>query len=183
MIVRDIDIAFRGGSVELVDITQALVESCHPSPDTLKVIGQMKHQPPVPLEQFPLEHEQGKRSEPAGNPGAEADAVSAAEKWLEFIDSGTYEDSWTNASAHFQSVVPKDRWLNEMTTLRTPLGKLVSRQELSRAYRTNLPDAAPGEYVVLQFKAEFEHRKEVIETITPVREADGTWRVDGYYIR
>jgi hypothetical protein len=109
------------------------------------MIEQMKHHPPLPLEQFPIEHEHGEKSEPASNPAAEADAVSAAKPWLELIDTSKYEDSWKNASAHFQAVVPRERWLAEMTDLRTPLGAVVSREVTSHVYRTKLPDAPLGE--------------------------------------
>jgi hypothetical protein len=54
LIVRDIDIAFQSNSVELVDITKGLVDSCEPTKETLKVIEEMQHHQPLPLEQFPL---------------------------------------------------------------------------------------------------------------------------------
>jgi hypothetical protein len=45
------------------------------------------------------------------------------------------------------------------------------------------PGAPDGEYVVIQFETSFEKKKSSIETITPIKEKDGSWRVSGYYIK
>jgi ribosomal protein S17E len=37
--------------------------------------------------------------------------------------------------------------------------------------------------VVIQFTTEFEHKKSAVETIMTTADADGAWRVSGYYIR
>ena len=42
--------------------------------------------------------------------------------------------------------------------------------------------APDGEYVVLQFQADFENKAQAVETITPMLD-EGQWRVSGYYIR
>jgi len=46
-----------------------------------------------------------------------------------------------------------------------------------------VPGAPDGEYVVLRFETSFENKAKAIETVTPMREKDGTWRVSGYYIK
>ena len=40
-----------------------------------------------------------------------------------------------------------------------------------------------GQYVIIQFKASFENKKSAVETITPMLDQDGTWRVSGYYMK
>jgi hypothetical protein len=45
-----------------------------------------------------------------------------------------------------------------------------------------LPGAPDGEYVVIQFESSFEKKKSAVETVTPMLEKDGKWRVSGYYI-
>src|SRR3990172_8443962 len=45
------------------------------------------------------------------------------------------------------------------------------------------PGAPDGQYVVIQYETSFERKSSAIETITPIREKDGKWRVAGYYIR
>ncbi len=46
-----------------------------------------------------------------------------------------------------------------------------------------LPGAPDGEYVVIRYRTEFENKMKAVETVTPMLEADGAWRVSGYYIR
>jgi ribosomal protein S17E len=36
--------------------------------------------------------------------------------------------------------------------------------------------------VVIQFDASFENKKSAIETVTPMLDKDGKWRVAGYYV-
>jgi hypothetical protein len=66
---------------------------------------------------------------------------------------------------------------------RQPLGKLISRKVKSATYATSLPGAPDGQYVVIQFKTSFENKKSGIETVTPIIDKDGNWRVSGYYIK
>ena len=62
-------------------------------------------------------------------------------------------------------------------------GKVVARQLKSATYATKLPNAPVGEYVVLQFETSFENASGMIETVTPMLEKDGKWKVSGYFIK
>jgi hypothetical protein len=117
------------------------------------------------------------------NPEAEADALVAAEAWLALVDSGQYAESWDEAAGFFRGAVPKDEWLQTMNAMRKPFGKNISRKFKSKSYRTSLPGAPDGKYVVIQFTASFENKKSALETITPMLDKDGTWRVSGYYMK
>lgn len=114
--------------------------------------------------------------------GAEAAAVSAAEAWLSLVDNGKYEESWNEAAQYFKGAVSKDQWGQAIRAARKPLGKNLSREVMSKSYHTSLPGVPDGEYVVIQFKASFENKKSATETITPMMDKDGKWRVSGYYI-
>ena len=46
-----------------------------------------------------------------------------------------------------------------------------------------LPGAPDGEYVVIQYESSFEHKQSAIETVTPMLDTDGKWRVSGYFIK
>ena len=70
-----------------------------------------------------------------------------------------------------------------MQAVREPLGKLISRKVKTKAYRTSLPGAPDGEYVVIEFETSFENKKVAVETVTPMMGKDGAWRVSGYYIK
>ena len=63
------------------------------------------------------------------------------------------------------------------------MGKVILRKLDSQKYMTSLPGAPDGEYVVIQYKTKFENKKSAVETITPMLDNDGKWRVSGYYIK
>jgi hypothetical protein len=119
----------------------------------------------------------------ATDPEAEAAAVAAAEGWLGMIDSGQYGESWDAAAEMFRKAVPRDQWVRQLGALRQPMGARESRAVASKAYRTALPGAPDGKYVVIQFRSSFEKKKAAVETVTPMLDADGQWRVSGYFIK
>lgn len=110
-------------------------------------------------------------------------ATSAARKWLTLVDECKYADSWSEAAEYFKKAVKKEQWEQSLLAARKPLGKLVSRKLKSRTCRTSLPGAPDGHYVVIRFRASFENKKSAIETVTPMLDKDGNWRVSGYYIK
>ena len=67
--------------------------------------------------------------------------------------------------------------------MRVPLGKLESRKLTSAQYTKTMPGAPDGDYVILQFDASYENKKRAIETVTPMKDKDGKWRVAGYFIK
>jgi hypothetical protein len=113
----------------------------------------------------------------------EKTAVSAAEKWLSMVDEGKYSDSWKGAAEYLRNAINQEQWNRSLQAVRKPLGKVVSRQMTTAIYKTSLPGAPDGEYVVIQFDTSFENKKAAIETVTPMMDQDGTWRVSGYYIK
>ena len=119
----------------------------------------------------------------ASNPEAEAAAIAAAEAWLALVDSERYGESWDEAAHYFRDALPKEQWQRTMQSGRKPLGKNFSRELKSKRYRTSLPGAPDGEYVVVQFNTSFENKKSAVETVTPMLDKDGKWRVSGYYVK
>ena len=110
-------------------------------------------------------------------------AVSSAEKWLRMIDEEKYAESWKDAAELFRDAVTQEQWEQSLQVVRKPLGRLLSRTVKSKSYKTSLPGAPDGEYVVIEFSTSFERKKSAVETVTPMRERDGKWRVSGYYIK
>ncbi len=113
----------------------------------------------------------------------EKSAVSAAKKWLALVDAGKYSESWKRAAEYFRNAVNNDQWVQSLAAVRKPLGGTVSRKLKSAVYKTSLPGAPDGEYVVIQFDTSFRNKQTAVETVTPMRESDGEWKVSGYYIK
>jgi len=118
----------------------------------------------------------------AADAGKENAALIVAEKWLTLVDEGEYADSWTEAAFYFKAEVTQKTWEQKLHAVRGPLGKVVSRKIITETYRTSLPGAPDGEYVVIRFETSFQHRKSAVERVTPVLDKDGQWRVAGYFI-
>jgi hypothetical protein len=116
-------------------------------------------------------------------PSNEKAAQLAAEGWLALVDAGNYPQSWTEAAAVFKGAIDQPGWAKAIGGTRGPLGKVVSRTVKSAKYATSLPGAPDGEYVVIKFDASFANKQSAVETVTPMKQPDGRWRVSGYFIR
>ena len=110
-------------------------------------------------------------------------AEAASEAWLKFVDSGDYSQSWVQASSMFKAAVTEKDWEQKIAAARGPLGALFSRKLKSAQYKTELPGAPDGQYVVIQYDSSFANKKSAVETVTPMLDKNGLWRVSGYYIK
>ncbi len=112
-----------------------------------------------------------------------ASARVAAKSWLELADMGEYSQTWEQAAGVFQAAVSKPSWQSAIQGVRAPFGSLKSRTIKSATFTRSLPGAPDGEYVVIQYESRFENKEAAIETVTPMREKDGSWKVSGYFIK
>ena len=121
----------------------------------------------------------------AADPQAELiqQAETAAKAWMALTDAGKYGESWERAGTFFKTGIAKNTWETGVRSLRAPLGPVKTRELKSTEYATTLPGAPDGEYVVIQYETQFENKKSAAETVTPMREKDGSWKVSGYFIR
>jgi hypothetical protein len=120
----------------------------------------------------------------AAQPDADAiqKAQQAAQSWLALVDSSQYSATWDEAAAPFKSAISKPDWEVAVRAARAPAGQLENRVLISATYSEHLPGAPAGEYVVIQYKTRF-GQASAIETVTPTKDADGIWRVSGYFIK
>jgi hypothetical protein len=112
-----------------------------------------------------------------------AKAQRAATAWLALTDGGRYAESWDASAALFKGAMTKPNWESALKSARAPLGALKSRTLKSATFARSLPGAPDGQYVVIQFDTQFANKAAAVETVTPMREKDGSWRVSGYYVK
>ncbi len=110
-------------------------------------------------------------------------AQTAAEAWLKLIDSGDYGQSWQDAASPFKAAVTEADWEQKLKASRAPFGALVYRKLKSAEFTTQLPGAPDGQYVVIRYDSSFVNKKSAIETVTPMLDQGGQWRVSGYFIK
>lgn len=110
-------------------------------------------------------------------------AEVAARSWLALVDRADYAQSWQQAAAFFQSKVAQGQWVQMVESVRGQTGTISDRKLASMKYQTELPGAPNGEYVIIQYKASAAGVGPVIETVVPMLDKDGKWRVSGYYVK
>lgn len=119
--------------------------------------------------------------------GERASAVhkgqEAAVAWLDLLDSGQYAASWDQAAPQLQRTMPRPAWDAKVRAQRAPLGPVVARRLKWANYTETLPELPAGQYVILEYETRFANRVSAAETVTPVKDAHGRWKVGAYSIR
>jgi hypothetical protein len=109
-------------------------------------------------------------------------AFRAGVIWLKLLDRGQWEQGWSQSAQVLRKASACEKWTETIKSSREPLGKVLSRKTVCKEYTTTQPGSSEGEYVVIEFETSFENKK-VVETVTPVKEKDGNWRVSNYIIK
>jgi hypothetical protein len=117
------------------------------------------------------------------NQDSAADASAAAQDWLGLIDGGDASESYNRAASLFKSAVSLEQWRSSLAAAQAPLGRPLSRSLKSSRYAEELPGAPDGKYYVIEYDTAFERKQNGTETVVPVLEEDGAWRVSGYFVR
>ena len=108
--------------------------------------------------------------------------LEPATQWLSIIDTGAYAESWQKADTLFQTQLSQQRWVETLQGIRAPLGQVISRSEFSAGNYSSLPGAPDGEYVVLQYQTQFQHKATSTEILT-LSKKNGQWLTVGYFIK
>lgn len=115
-------------------------------------------------------------------PGSAEGSIKEAKDWLAHVDAGQYAESWQQAGSRFRATVTAAKWTAAMEQVRQPLGSVASRESIEAAFAHEAPRAPKGDYWILKFATKFEAIA-AHEVVILAAEADGTWRVVGYFIK
>jgi hypothetical protein len=118
---------------------------------------------------------------PAPNP-AEQQARLRARDWLALVDQGQYTANWDAAAPLFQASTTKQQWEGAVQGARGPLGGLGKRDLRAAEFKTSLPGAPAGQYVVVYYDSAFAKKAAAREIVTLMLGADDTWKVVGYFV-
>ena len=117
--------------------------------------------------------------------GASPDSISAARdastEFLAMVDGLKYQESWSETSSLLQGAVVEADWVKYLDSIRSPLGKVESRNLETSEFQETLEGLPDGEYVIFVFEGSYENRKFASELVAVAKEADSSWRVVGYY--
>ena len=117
------------------------------------------------------------------DPASREAALGSAQSWLALVDTQQYPESHAAAASYFKGALTAEKWHDTIKGVREPLGKVVSRKVRKTKAAASLPGAPDGKYLVIIYDTSFEKKEKAQETVTPMLDADGTWRVAGYYIK
>jgi len=82
-----------------------------------------------------------------------------------------------------RNAITDKSWNQSLRGSRSPLGAVQSRKLMGAKFSKHLPGVPHGDYVIFGFASLFENQDNIIETVTAKKDADGIWRVAGYFIR
>jgi hypothetical protein len=111
---------------------------------------------------------------------AEAEAASAAraaEDFLKLIDESRWAESYAATGKQFRKVNTLDVWTEVSERVRSPLGKVVTRNLVTNEY---VP-APPEGYQLVKFASSYANGTNQVESVSLEWE-DGTWKVVGIVI-
>ena len=117
------------------------------------------------------------------DPKIKETAIKTANAWLKLVDNKEYGESYEQAAIIFKTAVTKENWEQSLRGILPSFGKIISRELISATYKTSLPGAPDGEYFVITYMTSFEKKEDSLETVAPMKDYDGVWRVSGYYIK
>lgn len=108
---------------------------------------------------------------------------SAARAWLAFIDRGDARGAWDAAGKKFQAALTPELWAKELEKQRAEYGKSAERTVGPTRFQNSIPGMPDGQYAQILFRTRFANKPDGSELLTLEREADGQWRVIGYFPR
>jgi hypothetical protein len=110
-------------------------------------------------------------------------AQSAARTWLAYVDRGDAKAAWNAAGKKFQSALPAETWASELKKAQDKMGRSTQRTVGPTRFQSSFAGLPDGEYAQILFRTVFSKKADAGEVLTLEREADGQWRVVGYFPR
>ena len=108
---------------------------------------------------------------------------SAARAWLALVDRGDARGAWDGAGKKFQSALTFELWAKELGKQQGEYGKPLERTVGPTRFQSSIPGMPDGQYAQILFRTRFAGKPDASEQLTLEREADGEWRVIGYFPR
>jgi uncharacterized protein DUF4019 len=108
---------------------------------------------------------------------------TAARAWLALIDKGDAQGAWNAAGKKFQGSMPASAWAAELKKAQDKIGPATQRTVGPTRFESTFPGLPDGDYAQILFRTAFSKKQDGGEQLTLEREADGQWRVVGYFPR
>jgi hypothetical protein len=112
---------------------------------------------------------------------AEDTTRAIAQRWLQMLDEGDYEEAFEHESIRFRIAGTQKQFVRYMQGRRAPFGRVESRKFIGAAHMKKLVGLPDGIYESVLFKSTFENKSVAAERVILAKEA-GRWQVIDYRI-
>ena len=110
--------------------------------------------------------------------------VAVANKWLEFVDAGKYDEAMAISDREIMAGFGgRRRFIRDFFEIKTMFGKRLSRSLKDKAYEKDPKDASPGEYVRIDYDSSWKLAPKATEFMLIKKQDDDSWKVHLYVIR
>lgn len=109
-------------------------------------------------------------------------ALAEAERFIAIIDKGDYSHAYSSASFCMHFLKHEAEWVDEQIRTRKLIGKPLSRQLKSIRSRETYPGLPDGDYLLIHYQTETEHKAKATEVIL-LRHQEKQWQVCLYYLK
>lgn len=108
---------------------------------------------------------------------------SAARAWLAYVDRGDAQGAWKAAGKKFQATLTAEAWAAQLKKAQDKIGRATQRTVGPTRFESSIAGLPDGDYAQILFRTRFAKKPDAGEVLTLEREADGQWRVVGYFPR
>ncbi len=108
-------------------------------------------------------------------------ALVTSKNWVNQIDAGKYEESYSLACGPMRDKTPQTQWVAVLKALRTPWGPVTSRTQISHIYKPNGVPGLSGECEVITYDTSFKNLDPATEVVI-LKWEDGKWLGAGYRV-
>lgn len=120
---------------------------------------------------------------PAAEAAADPKADQAARAWLALIDQGKYATAWDQAGGLLRKNIAKAEFEKRLAKVAEATGPATERKFMRAMELKNPPGNPPGQYLVLLYAPLFVKQPKLLEQVALEQDAQGAWKVVGYYLK
>jgi hypothetical protein len=111
------------------------------------------------------------------------EAKTSSDRWLDLLDQGFFEKAWDEGSSLMQQTINKEEFEKFLTSVRKPLGKVITRKFDSVKMAKDPADLPAGTYIVVSYKTIFPGKSNGVERVTLYQVGSGPWQVLTYNVK
>ena len=116
-----------------------------------------------------------------GTEAQQAEAASAARRYLEMIDSGDFQGTWDHSGSALRAQTSEFAWKNMLKLTARTLGGSQERELEGFGFSTRIDASVPvGEYVLVQFKNTSGNATTTEKVV--MQKDQSEWKIIGYFV-